>query len=254
MNDRQDIALARATLARFVAACFSESPESEPDALISPEVREALPWSASRLEISQTLVDGILESMPSADAAREARGRLLGHTVRSDCPPYELEYKAGEVFQQSQELADIAAFYRAFGLDLSGPMAERADHIVAEWEFLSIVALKESFAAKDDNKHGLECCRDAQRKFLKEHAAFWMIAFFNRLRDADPHGFFCGVASLATALLKSWCDALDIPLGPEWLDLRPVDDDDLSISCGDTATSGMVELGPRLAKAMREGA
>lgn len=254
MNASSEIPLARAALARFVAACFGESPEPPLSALTTIETRKTLRDAASALGISHDLIDGVLDTIPEPSAMQEARGRLLGHTVRSKCPPYELEYKRVEVFQQAQDLADIAAFYRAFGLEASGPESERADHIVPQWEFLSVVAYKEAIAAEEANQDGSECCRDGQRAFLRDHASFWMPAFFHRVKDAEPDGFHAGVVSLAAAVLETWCDSLQVPLGPQWLDLRPVEDDDMSITCGGAEIGGMVELGPRLSEAMERGA
>lgn len=254
MNTAREIPLARAALARFVAAGFGESPEPLLKAKATDEMRGMLHDAGSALGVSGDLVDKVLDSVPNPSALQEARGRVLGHTVRSKNPPYELEYRRAEVFQQAQDLADIVAFYRAFGLELSGPESERADHIVPQWEFLSIVAFKEALAEENDNQEGLELCRDAQRKFLLDHAAFWMPAFFQRVQDAEPNGFHAHLSALAAALLESWCDSLHIPLGPRWLDLRPVEDDDMSIACGDAAIGGMVELGPRLSEAMERGA
>jgi TorA maturation chaperone TorD len=167
--------------------------------------------------------------------------------VRSSCPPYELEYRTAEVFQQSQTLADIAGFYRAFGCDAAGSLTERADHIASEWEFLALLAWKESIAKRDDQ---VACCIDAQASFLQEHAAVWMPAFFSRIRQAEPGSFLAHLASLADLVLRDWCEALNVSIGSAWLELRPITEEDSTITCG---TPGAVELGPTLAAAMEAG-
>ncbi|HEY3244392.1 MAG TPA: molecular chaperone TorD family protein [Phycisphaerae bacterium] len=242
--------LARAKLARFVAELFSEPDESWGARLADDAVRDELRIAARILELPSERLDAICDSAGALDECRAARARLLGHTVRSECPPHELEYDRSEIFQQAQSLADIAAFYRAFGFEMGGRLAERGDHFVAEWEFLSVLAFKELLALQASNFENAVCCREAQRAFLKEHAARWMPAFFNRLRRAETRGLLPQAARLTEALLREWCGALSVPFGPEWLDLRPISDGDVNISCSPAQAGGVVELGPTLAAAL----
>ena len=60
----------------------------------------------------------------------------------------EIEYgdaQADPLFQPHR-LADLAAFYRAFGLELAADAAERQDHLCIELEFMSVLAAKEGYA------------------------------------------------------------------------------------------------------------
>lgn len=237
----------RAKLARFIAAMLCEPSPACTDDLAHQAIRLELQSAAISLSIQSQLIDRIFEAH-SITAREESFVRLLGHTVRSECPPYELEYRSAEVFQQSQTLADIAGFYRAFGFDASGPLTEREDHVATEWEFLAANSMLESLATDEDQT---ACCRDAQRDFLSEHAAGWMPAFFERVRRSGPQSFLAEVVNLAEAVLRNWCNTLGVPVGPAWLELRPVDEEDSTITCG---APGAVELGPTLAAAMDEGA
>ena len=113
----------------------------------------------------------------------------FGHAARGDCPLNEIEYgdlKADPLFQPHR-LADLAAFYRAFGLEVANGAAERPDHIGMELEFMSVLAAKEAYAYEhqlDDDQCAL--CRDAQKKFLREHLGRWSPGFARRLaRAAD---------------------------------------------------------------------
>jgi TorA maturation chaperone TorD len=240
--------LSRAKLARFIAVFLADDSAIE-CILGNRAVRTEIARAAEFLDIAQALVDRVFDEQPAGEI-EAGRNRLLGHTVRSACPPYELEYGATEVFQQSQMLADIAGFYEAFGYQAAGPLAERPDHIVCEWEFMSILAHKEAIACGKSDADGVSRCRDAQRAFLKDHAGRWMHAFFERVRREDPGGPWAHLADLGDAVLRSWCADADIANGPAWLELRPVSDDDSDISCGAPAGTGAVELGPVLAAAM----
>ncbi len=246
------VALAKAKLSRLVAECFVEPSPAWRERLVQIAVRAEALDAAAALNLSPEAVASVFDSILSAEDWVEAHNRLFGHTVRAACPPYEIEYLHAEVFQQSQTLADIAGFYSAFGFEIRGPLAERADHLVTQWEFLAALAMKESIACAADDDDAIACCRDAQRAFFAEHVARWMPAFCERVRRTDSAGegssCYTAVVDLADALLRRWCDDLGVDLGPRWIELRPDSEEDAVITCGGDA--GMVELGPTLAAAM----
>lgn len=248
-----DSAIARATLARFIAELVAEPDARWLARLADPEAISELRLAAATLCIDPRTLESIWHQLQRADRITDEHGHLCGHTVRSSCPPYELEYGSGEVFQQSQALADIGGFYRAFGMQLSGSLAERPDHIVPEWEFLSLLALKEARAIVAGHIDSASCCRDAQRSFLKDHAAAWMFGWFNRVRNERPDGFFSAVVNVAESVLREWCASRSVSVGADWLELRPVTDEDSTITCG-APGAAEVELGPRLAQALRQEA
>jgi TorA maturation chaperone TorD len=236
-----------------VAELFSEPDPAWAGRLASPEVAGELAGAAATLGIDAGVVRGVFRRLADPDAIAEERARLLGHTVRSACPPYELEYSPSEVFQQSQSLADVAGFYHAFGLRLDGPLAERPDHIVPQWEFLGLLAFMEWRAGRDAQAEGVESCRSAARAFIKDHAATWMFAWFTRVRRESPDGLLAAACDVAEAVLRDACRSFGLSAGPAWLELRPVGEEDSTISCG-AAGGGQVELGPRLAQVMEERA
>lgn len=237
-------ALARATLARLIAATFGEPHPEGTERLRRPEVQEEIRDAARTLGIPPEKVAGFFAAISNDAAFEDEYVRLLGHTVRSECPPYELEYRTAEVFQQSQTLADIMGFYRAFGFDVNGPVSERADHVATQWEFLAALSMMEFVA---ENSEEITTCIDAERNFLREHAATWMPAFFERIRRAGPDSAIAQAALLGRALLEDWCRALGLEMGTRWLELREITEEDLTITCG---APGTVELGPGLAAAM----
>lgn len=70
----------------------------------------------------------------------------------------------------SVEMADVAGFYRAFGLDFPG---DRPDHISMELEFMRVVTMKEAKALMDGDKENAEICISAQKSFLSAHLGRW---------------------------------------------------------------------------------
>src|SRR5262249_53541778 len=145
-------------------------------------------WSSmASLETRQTLYATVkLLSLPTLEAAAYAFATRLApdafecftadyiatfsHAAPGLCPMNEIEYgdiKADALFQPHR-LADLAAFYRAFGLEVSPEATERHDHICLELEFMSVLAAKEAYALEHqlDAEDVVLCC-DAQKKFLR---------------------------------------------------------------------------------------
>ncbi|QDV89517.1 Chlorate reductase assembly chaperone protein [Phycisphaerae bacterium RAS2] len=237
--------VAAATLARLLAACFCAPQTAARLARGASTLRREALAAAERLGFAADRIRALCEEAKSLEDDERAFDRVIGHTVRSECTPYELEYRAAEIFQASQTLADLAGFYRAFGFEIAGPMSERPDHVTAQWEFVAILCMKAAFAPRDADR---DCCVDALRSFLADHAATWMPAFHSRLRKADACSFLARAADLGDDLLRSFCARLDVSIGPSWLEFRPAsEEDDATISCG---APGAVELGPNLAAAM----
>jgi TorA maturation chaperone TorD len=124
----------------------------------------------------------------------------------SQCPPYEIEYVPSKfTFQRSNMLADVAGFYRAFGLQTSSSNPDRPDHIALQCEFLAQVLYLQSQAAhgtaSGDSQARL--CEQAIHRFLKEHFIWWAPAFAKLLARQNPGGFYEAVAHFLAALIAA---------------------------------------------------
>jgi TorA maturation chaperone TorD len=127
---------------------------------------------------------------------------LFDRQVR--CPPYEGAW--GETLQlagKGASLADIAGFYRAFGLDAGAAQPDTEDHVVAELEFLSALALKEAWALAEDHAEQVEVTHDAARAFLTDHLGRWGETFAAAVAGATPLPYYAAAA----ALLGTWIRA-----------------------------------------------
>jgi TorA maturation chaperone TorD len=82
----------------------------------------------------------------------------------------------------SVEMADIAGFYRAFGVDFSG---DRPDHISLELEFMRLLAAKEAKALLDRDGEKGEICVSAEKSFLSSHAGRWA-STLSRMTEGIP--------------------------------------------------------------------
>ncbi len=194
--------------------------------------------TATRLAVLREVLRKVADPLDGAasielSAWQDRFNELFGHAVRGKCPPYELEYGRSEIIQQASELADIAGFYAAFGMELSADLDDRPDHITVECEFMSVLCAKEAHAIGEGLAENVEICRKAQRDFLRDHLARWFPAFARRVQDADPEGYLGALAAFSAAHISADCRRLQIELGPQTLELRPADPLlDTSISCG----------------------
>lgn len=185
-EDGEIVLTARSKVYRFLALGFGY-----PEASLFSQLKEQLHLLEASLEV--------LGDRESVEVARRLRSvletigiddlgasyvRCFGHTISKECPPYESEYGQAHIFQKSHSLADIAGFYRAFGLELAPDLNDRLDHISVELEFMQFLCLKEAYAvAREYPQEKLAQCRDAQAKFLGEHLGRWAFGFVRKLEQ-----------------------------------------------------------------------
>lgn len=171
--DFQELVVAAAELIRG-------EPQARPDSLargeLPPEAMELTPLiSFTRLPRDLLITE---------------YDRVFGLLISRDCPPYETEY-CPQTFSvyRSQQLADVAGYYRAFGLEPADKDPARQDHIVLELEFMAWLIAKTLYASENRQGDNADLCRDAQVNFFRDHLAWWVPAFALALRrKADVLG------------------------------------------------------------------
>ena len=124
------------------------------------------------------LFDALERSGPALIEGHDAVFGLLSSSI---CPVYESEYcPQRDATFRSQNIADVAGFYAAFGLNPSGDVRGRHDHLAMELEFMAWLIVKEEATrdteTEESAQHG-EICRDAQQRFLTEHLSWWVPGF-----------------------------------------------------------------------------
>lgn len=142
--------------------------------------------------------------------------RIFGLVTTKLCPAYETEYcEWKDTTHRSQELADIAGFYRAFGIAPSRSAPERFDHVSLEVEFISLLLEKEHWATENAEDEHMTVCRDARSAFLRDHAGWWLPTFgrllekrANLLSEADSTAsaelrLLAGVAQMLCAWIAA---------------------------------------------------
>lgn len=224
--DATAIDLARECLYRFLSVCV-DGPYIETWCQLQDEENARLAQQAAALIRDEAMLaeielapcelppaeldlDPLIEAMRQpAEELREEFDRAFGLVMAKECPPYETEYHpSSETFFRSQQLADIAGFYRAFGLEPGGFRPQRPDHLALELEFMAFILMKERLArseAESDPSAGERAvvCDLAQRHFLRDHLAWWVPAFARGLARKAQSGYLAALARVLSALIPA---------------------------------------------------
>jgi TorA maturation chaperone TorD len=146
-------------------------------------------------------VEAVLEAVRSftAEALSAQHASLFRGTVL--VPPYEGSYEADPI-RQGRQMADAAAFYRAFGAEAHGPTAERPDFVGCELEFLSFLELRR-LAAIEAGEEGADLVEEIGDTFLADHAGRWLPTFFADVaREAVEAPYYRALAALGSRVLE----------------------------------------------------
>jgi TorA maturation chaperone TorD len=155
----------------------------------------------------------------AACAAAEADGLVPDYLGLFDgrvrCSPYESGWgDARRLGGKEAELADIAGFQAAFGVEPSRRHPEMPDHIGAELELMSVLSLKEAYALFHGIEEGREVAHEARRAFLRDHLGRWAGAFATELEAAAANGFYRAAAALLREVVAEECRALGVTPAP----------------------------------------
>jgi len=251
--EAENLALCRAALYRVLAIGFRPPGSETHELAINHQVVDALAEAAAVVETSSAAGAGADEDRLTARVRAIARPelgieqivadyrRLFGHTARGEAPLYETEYGEEALFQQPQELADLAGFARAFGLVLRPDIHERIDHVSCECEFLWFLACKEAYALSHGDREMLEAVSRGTTLFIRDHLGRFAPAFAHRVEKEDPNGFYGALAGMLAALVNHECARLAASAGSQFLPLRPDSaGEDIPAGCGSEGGCGDV--------------
>jgi TorA maturation chaperone TorD len=242
-----DRSLARGVVCRALKLGMGRPVGADIESLLAGEGRQALVAAARALEgdpaSALTRAAKRLAEMPMSARAELALAyeRLFGHTLRGRVCPYEFEYGRPALLLQAQELADLSGTYEAFGLRSRLEQHERADHVGCELDFVEFLSVKEAVALRDGDPEMFEVTHQALRRFLGEHLGRFGRAFASTLQREGGAGFYGLLGHLLEAFLLVECAWLEVPIGPELLELRPVEPDGVPMACG--GEDDLVQLG-----------
>ncbi len=136
--------------------------------------------------------------------------RLFPQVESRETPGYETAYRGSEIFNQTAVMADIAGFYRAFGLEVGGSLRERPDHVTVELEYLAFLCFKEALSTEGGEIDQADVCADAERTFLADHLGDWGPELGRRLELHSDHEFFGVVGKLLDRWINLRLDDLGV--------------------------------------------
>jgi TorA maturation chaperone TorD len=238
-----DDALARAVVYRTLSAGFqAPNPQRQAEAAATG----GLPITAAALRRLARAPSGDLERAAARLASARPTdietlaaqfARLFGHTARGLVCACETEYGPDNAFHQPQQLADLAGYYLAFGLQPAPASESRVDHIACELEFMDFLNRKHAWLlggdpASAERVETLDATERAARTFLRDHLGRFGRAFATRVIAEDPDGYFGVLAHTLFAFLGADCARVGVEAGPVDLAVRPDVRDEAPMACG----------------------
>ncbi|QOJ14752.1 MAG: molecular chaperone TorD family protein [Planctomycetia bacterium] len=176
-------------------------------------------------------------------ARREAFQQVFGLVIAQHCPSCETEYmRAGDAFARAQAMADIAGFYRAFGVQVDTRVSHRPDHVAAELEFIALLHAQAS--ADDCPEVTRDTIRAAHAAFVRDHLSTWLSAFGrllehraaavrNSAQPAPTDAVRCleEIGRLVQAWAESECRYAKVPPTASQLPVLTVEDEESDSAC-----------------------
>ncbi|HSM58113.1 MAG TPA: molecular chaperone TorD family protein [Candidatus Sulfomarinibacteraceae bacterium] len=224
-------AIRRAQVYGFLAEAFLYPRENwSEDIELVVDIVRALGWIQVKVEIAPVPLPALRAAYRNTFGAAGSLG-------------YETEYGLPHEYRQSQEMADIAGFYRAFGLNVGGEVRERADHVAVELEFMHVLALKEAYALETGSAEHVDICTDAQGKFLQDHLGRWIDLLAESVAHNAPGSLYAALAQFAAAFVHADAERLGVTLDPPDLSDIQHTPYDADFSCADCAAAGLGQQG-----------
>lgn len=206
-NEKIENLLATSQVYQFLSMCLFEPEKNVMELLRNndymSEVESCL-GETGNVELSEAFRN-IRKELQDSNVDKLVKGYrdTFGNaTVAMDCPPYEMYFSGSQIYQQTQDLADISGFYKAFGVEVSkDDTTNRWDHIAVELEFLHFLTYKLAFAIENHGDKEQESCLAAKKKFLNAHIGRWIKAFSSSVEKKSPVAFYREVADMTNEFI-----------------------------------------------------
>lgn len=212
--------------ARALDFSIASTLTSYPDASVEETIREFAERLADHAQAKP-----FVSALAEPEGFDDLRADYVALFDRGDgrIPLYETEYGRMRGIAKGNALADIAGFYRAFGLAPDPDRHELLDHAAVELEFYAVLLAKQDYLALANDAEGCAIVEDARKKFLKEH-----LGPLARALAASPvareHAAYGDVLAWCGEIVARECDALDV--SPVPLDFFAEDSDASDLECG----------------------
>ena len=199
--------LAASQVYQFLSTCLLEPNKKALEMLNNEEYMAEVKSCISVSGNSEML--GVFESLQKALEGNDVDNLEWGYratfgaaTVAMDCPPYEMYYSGSQIWQQTQDLADISGMYKAYGIEMEeDTTTTRWDHVAVELEFLHFLTYKLAYSIENHSEEQQESCLSGKKKFLYAHIGRWIKAFSTSVFKKTPEDFYRQAATLASLFI-----------------------------------------------------
>ena len=199
--------LAASQVYQFLSTCLLEPNKKALEMLNNEEymaeVKSCISVSDnSEMLVTFELLQKALEGNDVENLEWGYRATFGGATVAMDCPPYEMYYSGSQIWQQTQDLADISGTYKAYGIEIEeDSTTTRWDHVAVQLEFLHFLTYKLAYAIENHSEEKQESCISGKKKFLYAHIGRWIKAFSTSVVKKTPEEFYRQAAILASLFI-----------------------------------------------------
>jgi nitrate reductase assembly molybdenum cofactor insertion protein NarJ len=193
---RHDVLVARAVAYALLAQLLGPDPTPLTDTEHLDALREALDRSGDTRAAARLADVGPRPAGEVTDLTR----RWIRWFDHGRIAPYECSNTPPSAGGHTPRLADVAGFYKAFGMAVS---RERPDHVVAELEFASVVSLSEAQARERADDEAADVCAQAARVFLRDHLGGWLDTWAARIGETDVLAPWAPFAAAAADLVTA---------------------------------------------------
>jgi nitrate reductase assembly molybdenum cofactor insertion protein NarJ len=144
---------------------------------------------------------------------------------------YETEHGRMRGMSKGNDLADIAGFYRAFGLAVDTERSpEMLDQLAVELEFCAHLLFRLSLLRQAHDKEGVEIVEEALRNFLENHVGRY-VSTVARAPTVMRDSCYGPVLAWCSSLVEAQCQRLKVK--PPLLDFFPDSGERDDTSCAE---------------------
>ncbi len=134
---------------------------------------------------------------------RKTYARVFGLEADSGIPLYEVGYAPGSLLTNTDIMADIAGFYRAFGLSTQAESRDRVDALSTQLEYLGFLALRRAQYLEAADEESVEIVTDATATFLEDHLGRWVARLVLDILDVVEEPTYRTLADALGALVEA---------------------------------------------------
>lgn len=137
-------------------------------------------------------------------------GRTFGVEADAGIALYEVAYVPGSIVTNTDVLADIAGFYRAFGLQTVDGSRDRVDALSTQLEFVGYLADRRALYLASKDRDAVDIVTDATATFLEDHLGRWVPRLVLDILDEVSAPMYRGFADALGAVVEADLERFEV--------------------------------------------